>query len=192
MFEEHTSFGFDAPRPSSDSEDLFSGSGAAWDVSPFAAKEPADMFGDFESAGIEDDAPFSAEPETMFGAPVPESKSPLEPNGDLKDNHGLVSKAPAFGELDLVDNGEDAFEDNDDEEIGWLDDLMPAETSSSAPALAIGGAAQPAYRPADFYRLIPGEIEAKPGGVSRRSWVLVGVVMLLAALNVVSIAMLAL
>jgi hypothetical protein len=131
------------------------------------------------SDSLAEEEPFAAyeEPDaapSVFGAGAFDS-------GALYEEAEAVPTTSAFAfNVDDVEIGEEelVFDFDDDE-----DDALDAEADSQSKAAA----PKPG---AEYFRLIPGEIEAKAGGISRRSLMMLGGIMVLAALNVISFAML--
>jgi hypothetical protein len=102
-----------------------------------------------------------------------------------------TSDAFAF-DADAVEIGEeDLVFDFDEEESG--DDLgvEAAGKGKAAPQAAKSAGSAAAPKPgAEYLRLIPGEIEAKAGGIEQRSLMMLGGIVVLALLNLVSFALL--
>jgi hypothetical protein len=94
--------------------------------------------------------------------------------------------APAQGafvfDANMVESGEEMLVfDFDDDDVGGGLSSGAAGQRTASQAVRLG---------AEYFRLIPGEIEAKAGGIEQRSLMLIGGIVVLALLNLASFALL--
>ncbi len=149
------------------------GGPSSW-FSAFGEDEPA-----VEQAGTDED-PFASF--NNFDAPVaPRSfatPSPyVEPTEPVQDDFSFNAS-----ELAGADEEEDfdfSFDENDDEASADEPAARPVQAAKPSPVPLPG---------AEFYRLIPGEIEAGAGRVEPRGLIMLGGVVILLVLNVISFA----
>jgi hypothetical protein len=157
--------------PSGEAEDEPFGSPSPW-ATPFGDEAAA-------SGSLVEDEPFSAyeEPDaapSVFGA------GPFD-SGAFYEEEDAVPTTSAFAfNADDVEIGEEElvfdFDSDDDDDF----DVAPDSQSKTA-----------APRPgAEYFRLIPGEIEARASGIDQRSLMMLGGIVVLAVLNVISFAVL--
>ncbi len=136
---------------------------------PFGGSSPwATPFGDEAAA---DDAPEAAP--SAFAA------GPFDSGAFYEEEEVVPTTSTTAFDADEVEIGEEdlVFDFDDDDDL----DAEPAP---------IGKAAVVPKPGAEYFRLIPGEIEAKAGGIDQRSLMMIGGIIVLALLNVISFAML--
>jgi hypothetical protein len=152
------------------------------DDEPFGSPSPwATPFGDevASSGSLAEEEPFSAYEESD-AAPSVFGAGPFD-NSALYEEEDAVPTTSAFAfNADEVEIGEEdlVFDFDDDED----DDFDVGPDSQGKAAAPKPGA--------EHFRLIPGEIEAKAGGIDQRSLMMSGGIVVLALLNVISFAML--
>jgi hypothetical protein len=108
--------------------------------------------------------------------------------GDYYDEEADPAQASFAFDVDAVESDEETFNfdfDFDDDEDAIESDLSSGAAGQSAASQAVKSGAE-------YFRLIPGEIEAKAGGIEQRSLMLVGAIIVLALLNLASFALLTL
>jgi hypothetical protein len=149
-------------------------------TSPFGDSSPwSSPFGE-ETAS--DEAP-AEDSFPVFGgqrsSPAAGSSSPFSSGVFYEEE---VDDSPFAFDADAVEIGEDdldfSFEEGED------------EPDTGAPAQAAKPSAAAPRPGAEYFRLIPGEIEAKAGGVGQRSLMLLGGIVTLIVLNAASFALL--
>lgn len=150
---------------------------------PFGGSSPwTSPFGD-ETAAAEEEDTFSAFGE-QEAAPSPFGATPFDSEDLYTDEAAPASPGFAF---DAVEIGEEDLVFDFDEGEGD----EPAAPTSKASAQTVKPSAKAAPRPgAEYFRLIPGEIEAKAGGIDQRQLMMLGGIVILLVLNAVSFAML--
>jgi hypothetical protein len=151
----------------------------------FGASQPAAFdtgSGPFEvDNAYTDDA---AAADDSFGGPFALDSEPSAPSASA----GTQARFGAPPEAELAFDFDDDAEGNVEEDTAWMDRLQPASARPAAPALATAHPAASTFTAADYFRVIPGEIEAVEGGITPRSLLLIGAIVILALLNVVSFA----
>lgn len=147
---------------------------------PFGGSSPwATPFGDEVAAESE------PEPAAFSSFDAPEAASSAFGSGAFdsgafyeEEEAVPTTSTPAFDADEVEISEEDlVFDFDDDDDL----DAEPAPRSKAAVAPKPG---------AEYFRLIPGEIEAKAGGIDQRSLMMIGGIIVLALLNVISFAML--
>jgi hypothetical protein len=153
--------------------DVSLGGPSTW-FAAFGDDEP-----DIEQAGTDED-PFASF--RAIDAPiVPRSfeapRSYAEPPEPVQDDFSFDAS-----QLESTDEEEDfdfSFEDDDEDLGGEESTVRPVEAAQRIPAPLPG---------AEYYRLIPGEIEAGAGGIQPRGLLMLGGVVILLVLNAISLA----
>ena len=152
------------------------------DSEPFGSPSPwATPFGDEVAAS--DDVPeeesFSAS-EASDAAPSAFAAGPFDTTTVYEEEEAVPTDSAFAFNADEVEIGEeDLVFDFDDDEDDDLDIESAPQREAAAPKPG-----------AEYFRLIPGEIEAKAGGIGQRSLMMLGGIVVLALLNVISFALL--
>jgi hypothetical protein len=149
---------------------------------PFGSPSPwPSPFGDDVAASedVPEEESFAAS-ETSDDAPSAFAAGPFDTTAVYEEEEAVPTDSAFAFDADEVEIGEEdlVFDFDDDED----DDLDIESAPQSEAATPKPGA--------EYFRLIPGEIEAKAGGIGQRSLMMLGGIVVLVLLNAISFALL--